>query len=419
MGWYSAHRRRGTFLLLVLGFAALSVPATAGPEERLESIEEKQERAEEKLAAAEDEQHDLEADIEGLDEARESIEARIETLDYELAGLDSEIAEVKDDLAVAQTKLTALNEELDRLGARLERRTDLLEAKAVEAYKSGPAAAMDSLLSATSMADLVDRVEYYEASLDAEATLIEEIAALEAQTDEKRDEVQKRKDAIAAQQLELEEDRAEVAAVREERAGVLEEKESVIAAKETLLADAEQREVQLQEWIEQLEADSQEIEAILAAQAAAAEAEAEAPTHTGAPPSGTPPAGGGELSWPTSGPLTSPYGYRVHPIFGDTRLHSGIDIGAPYGAGVFAAGDGRISYVGAMSGYGNVIVIDHGGGIATTYNHLSAFYVSSGQAVSRGAQIGAVGCSGYCTGPHLHFEVRVNGAPVDPMPYLQ
>ena len=100
-------------------------------------------------------------------------------------------------------------------------------------------------------------------------------------------------------------------------------------------------------------------------------------------------------------------------------MHTGIDIGASYGAPVISADAGTVAYVGAMSGYGNVVVIDHGGGLATTYNHLSAFGVSSGQTVGRGVYIANVGCTGYCTGPHLHFEVRINGSPVDPMPYLQ
>ena len=411
MGVFTGFRRRGSlFLALLAVLGVLALPAAAGPEDQLEEIEQKQDRAERKLEAVEEEQSELETDIAGLDSARDAIEERVAGFDAELADLDADLDKVKEELVAAQNQLTVLTAELRRLGNRLERRTELLEAKAVAAYKAGPAAAVDGLLAAESFSDLVDRIEYYESSLEEEAALIAEIETLESETEDKRDEVEERKQQIAAQKLELEEDRAEIAALREERAGALAEKETILEAKEVLLADAEQREAQLEEWAQQLEADSQRIESIIAAQSAGV---------PGSTSTGTPPAGGGQLQWPTDGPLTSPYGYRVHPIFGDTRLHSGIDIGAPYGAGVYAAEDGTVTYVGAMSGYGNVVVIDHGGGLSTTYNHLSGFSVSSGQSVSRGAHIASVGCTGYCTGPHLHFEVRVNGSPVDPMPYLQ
>ncbi|HYN36675.1 MAG TPA: peptidoglycan DD-metalloendopeptidase family protein [Actinomycetota bacterium] len=409
MGWASRRRRRGsTILCLFLALGVFALPAAAGPEERLEEIQDKQDEAQHKLEEIQGEQEQLETDLGGLDDARDSIEAKIDLLDADLAALDSRIDEVKEDLVAAQLQLTELSDELRKIGNRLHRRTNLLEANAVAAYKAGPTAAMDGLLTATSFADLVDRVEYYQSALDAEATLIQEIEALEAETEEKRAEVEEKREAITDQKLALEEDRAEVAVVINERAGALAEKEDIISAKKTLLADAQDREVELEEWLDQLEADSQEIEAILAA-----------PENPTAPSTGAPPSGSGQLLWPTSGPLTSPFGYRVHPIFGDMRQHAGIDIGAPYGAPVYAADTGRVSYAGAMSGYGNVLVIDHGGGLATTYNHLSAFATSVGASVGRGVQIGSVGCTGYCTGPHLHFEVRVNGTPVAPMPYLQ
>ena len=184
-------------------------------------------------------------------------------------------------------------------------------------------------------------------------------------------------------------------------------RKTAINEKETILSGVRSRQERLERINAQLEADSNQIQAILSA-----------PSGGLAPSVGSP-RGGGQLMWPASGPITSGFGYRIHPIFGTRTLHAGIDIGAAYGSSVWAADGGTVTFVGVMSGYGNVVVVDHGGGLATTYNHLSAFSVSSGQSVSRGQQVGAVGCTGYCTGPHLHFEVRVNGTPVDPMPYLQ
>jgi murein DD-endopeptidase MepM/ murein hydrolase activator NlpD len=109
---------------------------------------------------------------------------------------------------------------------------------------------------------------------------------------------------------------------------------------------------------------------------------------------------------------------RTHPIFGTSRMHSGTDFGAPTGSPVAASDSGRVVSAGWRGGYGNTVVIDHGGGMATLYAHLSSISVSAGQSVSRGQGVGAVGCTGYCTGPHLHFEVRVNGATRNPMNYL-
>ena len=118
------------------------------------------------------------------------------------------------------------------------------------------------------------------------------------------------------------------------------------------------------------------------------------------------------LIWPVSGPITSPFGWRWG------RMHQGIDIGVPMGTPIRAAAAGTIIYCGWESGYGNLTVIDHGGNLATAYGHQSSIAVACGQQVAQGQVIGYVGCTGHCTGPHLHFEVRIGGAPVDPMGYL-
>jgi len=128
--------------------------------------------------------------------------------------------------------------------------------------------------------------------------------------------------------------------------------------------------------------------------------------------------GTGKLAYPSDGEITSGFGYRMHPILGYTRFHSGVDFGVDYGSPIHAADAGVVIFAGWYGGYGQAIIIDHGKNITTLYGHTSEMYVSEGQTVQRGQVIGAVGSSGLSTGPHLHFEVRVSGEPVDPMTYL-
>jgi murein DD-endopeptidase MepM/ murein hydrolase activator NlpD len=128
----------------------------------------------------------------------------------------------------------------------------------------------------------------------------------------------------------------------------------------------------------------------------------------------------GDFSWPVSGPITSPFGYRSDPYGGGgSEFHPGLDIGAPMGATVTAAAGGTIIYAAAYGGYGNAVIIDHGNGVSSLYGHLSQIFVAEHQEVQRGQAIGAVGMTGRATGPHLHFEVRVNGQPVDPASRLR
>lgn len=134
-----------------------------------------------------------------------------------------------------------------------------------------------------------------------------------------------------------------------------------------------------------------------------------APTYTG-----------GRMGWPCAvTSITSYYGYRIHPIFGTRRLHTGMDVGADQGTQIYAAANGTVVEAGWAGGYGKAIIINHGGSIATLYGHTSVLYVYPGQRVKRGQLIAGVGSTGNSTGPHLHFEVRVNGNPVDPLPYFR
>lgn len=396
---------KALLLLLLAAVMGAAVPAAADPHDRLHDIRERQERVEGKIDALDERSDTLLDRISVLDEERRRVDTRVEQLDAQLHDLQGRINQVRDDLADAQHRISLLEKELQEILEDLQARTEVYEGRAIAIYKAGPAVYVDGLLDSENFSDLFDRFAYYRASVDADTELINEIQVLRDQTTTRREQVEAERARIAKAKLRLEQDRDRLAAVRQEQAIVLAEREVVLGEKEAILAKVETRKASYERVEEQLEQDAAAIANLLAS--------------TGSSSSGPLPTGGGQLAWPAAGPVTSPYGYRTHPIFGDTRLHSGIDIGASYGSPVVAADDGTVAYVGAMSGYGNVVVIDHGNGLSTTYNHLSAFTVGSGQQVSRSSQVGAVGCTGYCTGPHLHFEVRINGSPVDPMPYLQ
>ncbi|WP_083901704.1 murein hydrolase activator EnvC family protein [Pseudanabaena sp. PCC 6802] len=128
--------------------------------------------------------------------------------------------------------------------------------------------------------------------------------------------------------------------------------------------------------------------------------------------------GTGQMMYPTVGPITSPFGWRMHPILGYEKFHAGMDFGAEYGSIIYAADSGTVIFAGWYGGYGNAVIIDHGNRITTLYGHASELYVREGQSVQKGQPIAAVGSTGFSTGPHLHFEVRSNGEPTDPAPFL-
>lgn len=396
-------RRGAAVAAALLTLLSVALPATAGQSPA--ELEQRAERLREK-AAREDARGDtLAVKVAALDARRAEVEAQVRALQSQLDRLDGHIETKKRQLTAAQKRMAVLTSELQDILGRLGNRTDVFVDRAVAAYMAGPTAYVESVLGSESFNDVLDRYEYYQAALDADSTLIDEIGTLRDGVEERRIEVEERQEEISAAKLALQADRAAKAVMHEQTSAVLAERRQLVAEKRSLLADVRGKEARYREVANQLEREAAEKRAIIAA--------------AGSTASGALPTGGGQLLWPAAGPMTSGYGYRTHPIFGDTRLHTGIDIAAGYGAPVVAADAGAVIYVGVMSGYGNVIVLDHGDGLSTTYNHLSSFLVGSGQSVARGSQIGGVGCTGYCTGPHLHFEVRVNGNPVDPMPYLQ
>ncbi len=237
------------------------------------------------------------------------------------------------------------------------------------------------------------------------------------------DEVKADTEELLEQLLIVQEDR-DIAEVRADNA--LTESTRIEAELAIILVDLEgqqaiqaelkaEMETRVRRWQAEL-AEAQAEEAKLTEFIRREEAKAAAPPPAPAPSAGNPSSHG--FQWPLSAPITSGYGYRVHPIHGTRRLHKGIDLAAGSGSAIAASKGGTVISAGWLGGYGNAVVISHGNGLTTLYAHQSKIAVTVGQGVGRGEVIGYVGSTGQSTGPHLHFEIRSNGAPVNPRPYL-
>jgi murein DD-endopeptidase MepM/ murein hydrolase activator NlpD len=362
--------------------------------------------------------------ISGLRSDIERAKAREGVLSTDISAATSHIGALAGDIDVLTAKVTALEQDLAahrahlaRLQARYREQTEhlerlthehavaqqRLEARLVELYETDETSELEILLQAQSFSDLLDQLDYFRAIGDQDKEIVDTIKRLQLEVRDVRRQTAETKaevaqaTAVVAQKTEEQ---------REARAQLVDQQEALVAAradKQSMLADVRQ-----QRHADEKELDASEAEsAKLADQIRAAQASAPPPSSSG---SGGAPSSSGFI-WPVSGPITSGFG----PRWGG--FHEGIDIGAPCGTPIRAAASGTVIYAGWMDGYGNIVVIDHGGGIATAYAHQSAIYVSGGS-VSQGHVIGAVGSTGHSTGCHLHFEVRVNGTPVDPLGYL-
>ena len=317
-----------------------------------------------------------------------------------VAAVEAEIARQEAELAELERQIEVLEREIAQTRQSLVRSRDDLEVQAVALYMSAASGQGTAFMGFESTTDAAIGMTYSGNVVEATEAAIGRFVALQ-------NEEQRQQDAIDANAGRVEQILVELGvekdlrdAERERVEGLRQQAESDVAAAEQLLVSINADIAAFEDHMAGLEAESARIEE-----------EIRAAQQTG----GTNP---GVLGWPVSGTVTSPFGYRTHPILGTTRLHAGIDIGAASGSPISAAGSGRVILASAYGGYGNAVVLDHGGGLSTLYAHQSSIAVSAGQQVDRGDLIGYVGCTGLCTGAHLHFETRENAVPVDPMKYL-
>jgi murein DD-endopeptidase MepM/ murein hydrolase activator NlpD len=390
-------RRLALALLVVL---VVATPAFGDDVTKKHQIDSKLSSLQNKLDTQKKSEQSLRNEVAGYTTRIRSLEAKVGDVSLHLQTLES-------DLSLHQGRLDALNalfgiqtKKFTFLEAQYAESVTTLNRRLVDIYESEPASTLDVMLGAGSVQDALDQVQYMNEIGEQDRRIAAQVRAAKAEVRTARAKTKKLRQTVQGETAIISARTAQTRDVRDELAGAASDlsatKDKKLTDLSTLTA-AEQAEAG---EIDALQAASNEIAARIRA--------AQAGRSSG--PSATPSSAG--LTWPVSGPITSPFGWRWG------RMHQGIDIGVPTGTPIHAAAAGTVIYCGWEEGYGNFVVIDHGGNLATAYGHQSSIAVACGQQVAQGQVIGYSGCTGHCTGPHVHFEVRIDGNPVDPMGYL-
>ena len=335
--------------------------------------------------------------------AQANLESALSLFNAAQARVDETIARVHETeqmLAKLTTQLSGLESDLARTEIDLRSTETRMEQQAVAMYMEAsamPAVGLFTQKNAVAAATVIVYAGDIFAQNEETFTAFE---LLQREVERQREAVSDRRAEAAAQLAKLETQKAQLEAERNEANDALVAAQREAAAVQSLLDEIRHDIAAAEEHKDGLQADAERLEDEIARLQSD---EGEAP---------------GVIGWPINGRVSSPFGYRTHPILGVRRLHTGIDINGSTGTPISAAAEGKVILSQTYGGYGRAVVIDHGGGMATLYAHQSSIAVSVGEVVTRGEVIGYVGCTGSCTGPHLHFEVRLNGVPVDPMQYL-
>jgi murein DD-endopeptidase MepM/ murein hydrolase activator NlpD len=398
-------RRLISLAIVCFGLAVAAFPAGA-----LGSLSDRKDQVDAQIAA-------LQAQISGAKEKEGVLSSEIETAGAEIGSLEGKIGSLTELVSALEAQLAESRARLTRLQAKYEEQTRRLEflvaqhqlaerqleERLVELYQTGQTTELEILLQVASLNDLIEQIDYFRQIGKEDRRIVDEIKGV-------RNAVRLARKQTAATKKEVEHVTAELA---EKTAAQRAARDQLVAQQSALVAARDERQSLLVGIRDERHDHEEDLEAMQAASASLADqirsSQAGSSGSTGGS-SGSGASSGG-LAWPVSGPVVSGFG----PRWG--RMHEGIDIAVPNGTAVHAAAAGTIIYAGGMGGYGNIVVIDHGNGLATAYAHLSAIWVGGGS-VTQGQSIAASGCTGHCLGPHLHFEVRVNGGAVDPLGYL-
>lgn len=365
-----------------------------------QSLSQKTQQAKNALAAAQKQKAGMQQEIDALDKV--------------VAAASEELNKSREDLEDVSNRLEESQAALEKATAEREQQFEVFGERIKFFYEKGDTGYLDIVLESKSISDMLARMQYVEDIMQYDNKLLDNLKEAE-QT-------------IKVKTAEIAEEKAEVEELVKENEAKQQELNKALDEKKAKLQAYESDEKKYQEMIASNEKASQNVERLINQAAAEAAKSAKSSKSSSGGSKGSSGGGtvytGGKLNWPvpakaaSSSSLSSGFVNRVSPITGRREHHTGYDIPAPYGSAIVAAESGTVIYSGWMSGYGNTIMISHGGGLVTLYGHNSSLVVSKGQTVSRGQTVAKCGSTGWSTGNHCHFEVRVNGGAVSPASYL-
>ena len=330
-----------------------------------------------------------------LNESRakeKSLGDQVNSLEQQINSKQSDIDELEASISEAQAKLETLEEELAAAEEKVNTQNENLNARLRNMYKTGSVGFIDVLRDSGSFSEFLNNLSLVEKVYTSDQDVLEELQKA-------YDEIDAKKKEIETLQAELSESKA---TMEEQKSSLEADKASVEKKKSEIAADS----AETQRELDKLEADAQALTSSI--------------RNSGSSSSSSK-YNGGIMAWPVPSchTVSSGYGGRIHPTTGKYKFHGGLDIPGSYGSAIVAANSGKVIWAGNRGdSYGNYVIIDHGGGVSTLYGHSSKVLVSTGQRVSRGQRIANVGSTGRSTGPHCHFEVRINGSRVNPNPYV-
>ena len=396
-------------LILTLTPASLSGAATL---EELRAHERAAREAREAAAAAQTEADRLSKEVQALDQQIASIQGRIDGLAGDVASATERTNRLKVEISALHAQISAHQADIDATQAEYEHQRALLNERIQTTYKNSDFLYFELLLDSRNIEDFITRTTMVQRVIKSNEELARDLKATRISIEKAKAGLEREMQAVESKRAEAEAEENRLRDLRSQHQAALNAQKAAQDQKASLVAENTANAARLRALAEAEEAESKKIARELYGTGSGYFA--------------------GVMAFPVPGWEQTPtggsaFGWRIHPIFGDRRFHAGVDFGSSAvgkninGAPIVSAGAGRVIFTGWRSGYGNTVIVDHGNGVTTLYAHQQSggIKVSSGEHVEKRDRIGTVGSTGNSTGPHLHFEVRINGDPVDPMGYLK